>query len=73
MLEEATFDEINKHLRINLFAMAILVVLLFLNTAQFMREYSLLYGTLIALMLILFVVLAKSRGLLKMRKQALTK
>ena len=73
MLEEATFDEINKHLRINLFAMTILVVLLFLNTAQFMREYSLLYGTLIALMLILFVVLAKSRGLLKMRKQALTK
>lgn len=73
VLEEATLMDVNKHLRINLFAMVVLTLLLFLNTAQFLKDYSLIYGALIAIMVILLFVLAKARSLLKMRKLELTK
>lgn len=73
ILAEATVDDINKQLKINMFAMVMLILMLFLNTRQFMRDYSLLYGALIIIMAFFLFIMAKSRTLLKMRKQALIK
>jgi len=73
VLAEATLAEINKQLKINLFTIAVLIVMLVLNTAQFMKEYSLLYGVLIAVMAFFLFIMAKSRTMLMMRKQQLTK
>ena len=73
VLAEATLDEINKQLKINLFTIVVLIVMLVLNTAQFMKEYSVLYGALIAVMAFFLFIMAKSRTMLMMRKQQLTK
>ena len=72
VLSEATVDDINKQLKINMFVIVILISLLVVNTAQFMKDYSLLYGALIAIMAFFLFIMAKSRTLLTMRKQALT-
>lgn len=73
VLAEATLAEINKQLKINLFTIVVLIVMLVLNTAQFMKDYSVLYGTLIAVMAFFLFIMAKSRTMLMMRKQQLTK
>ena len=73
VLAEATVDDINKQLKINMFVIVILVLMLILNTAQFMKDYSVLYGALIAVMAFFLFIMAKSRTLLNMRKQELTK
>ena len=73
VLAEAMLDEINKQLKINLFTIVVLIVMLVLNTAQFMKEYSVLYGALIAVMAFFLFIMAKSRTMLMMRKQQLTK
>jgi F0F1-type ATP synthase assembly protein I len=73
VLAEASLDEINKQLKINMFTIVMLILVLFMNIAQFMRGYSLLYGVLIAIMAFFLFVMAKSRTLLTMRKQELTK
>ncbi len=73
VLAEASLDEINKQLRINIFTIVMLILVLFMNIAQFMRDYSLLYGALIAIMAFFLFVMAKSRTLLTMRKQELTR
>ncbi|MFT5119666.1 MAG: F0F1-type ATP synthase assembly protein I [Psychrobacter glaciei] len=73
VLAEATVDDINKQLKINMFVIVILVLMLILNTAQFMKDYSVLYGALIAIMAFFLFIMAKSRTLLNMRKQELTK
>ena len=72
-LAEASLDEINKQLKINMFTIVMLILVLFMNIAQFMRDYSLLYGALIAIMAFFLFVMAKSRTLLTMRKQELTR
>ena len=71
VLAEASLDEINKQLKINTFTIVILIGMLMLNTTQFMRDYSLLYGALIAIMAFFLFVMAKSRTLLTVQKQAL--
>ena len=73
VLAEASLDEINKQLNVNTLVIIILVVMLILNTTQFMRDYSLLYGALVAIMLFLLFIMAKSRTLLTMQKQTLMK
>ena len=73
VLAEATLAEINKQLKINLFTIVVLIVMLVLNTAQFMKDYSILYGALIAVMAFFLFIMAKSRTMLMMRKQQLTK
>ena len=70
MLAEASLDEINKQLKINTFTIVILIGMLMLNATQFMRDYSLLYGALIAVMVFLLYIMAKSRTLLTVQKQA---
>ena len=71
VLAEASLDEINKQLKINTFVVVILIGMLILNATQFMRDYSLLYGALIAVMLFLLFIMAKSRTLLTLQKQNL--
>ena len=71
VLSEASLDEINKQLKINTFVVVMLIGMLILNATQFMRDYSLLYGALIAVMLFLLFIMAKSRTLLTLQKQAL--
>ena len=73
VLAESTLAEINKQLKINLFTIVVLIVMLVLNTAQFMKDYSVLYGALIAVMAFFLFIMAKSRTMLMMRKQQLTK
>lgn len=71
VLAEASLDEINKQLKINTFVIVILIAMLMLNATQFMRDYRLLYGALIVIMLFLLFIMAKSRTLLTLQKQAL--
>ena len=71
VLAEASIDEINKQLKINIFVIVVLIGMLALNATQFMRDYRLLYGALIVIMLFLLFIMAKSRTLLKMQKQTL--
>ena len=71
VLAEASLDEINKQLKINTFTIVILIGMLVLNASQFLRDYSLVYGILIAIMLFLLLIMAKSRTLLTLQKQAL--
>lgn len=73
VLGEASLDDVNKQLKINMLTIVILILVLFMNIAQFMRDYSLLYGALIAIMAFFLFVMAKSRTLLMMRKQELSK
>ena len=73
ILAEASLDDVNKQLKINMFTIVMLILVLFMNIAQFMRDYSLLYGALIAIMAFFLFVMAKSRTLLMMRKQELSK
>ena len=73
VLGEASLDDVNKQLKINMLTIVILILVLFMNIAQFMRDYSLLYGALIAIMAFFLFVMAKSRTLLTMRKQELTR
>ena len=73
VLAEASLDDVNKQLKINMFTIVMLILVLFMNIAQFMRDYSLLYGALIAIMAFFLFVMAKSRTLLIMRKLELSK
>ncbi|WP_198335373.1 hypothetical protein [Psychrobacter celer] len=73
VLAEATLDEINKQLKINTFVTIVLVLMLLLNTAQFIKGYSVLYGVLIAVMAFFLFIMVKSRILLTMQKQRLSK
>ncbi|CAN6961425.1 MULTISPECIES: hypothetical protein [Psychrobacter] len=73
VLAEASVEDINKQLKINMLVIVVLISMLVLNTAQFMKDYSLLYAVLIAIMAFFLFIMAKSRTLLTMRKQALTK
>ena len=73
VLAEASVDDINKQLKINMLVIVVLISMLVLNTAQFMKDYSLLYAVLIAIMAFFLFIMAKSRTLLTTRKQALTK
>ena len=72
VLSEATVDDINKQLKMNMVMIVILISLLVVNTAQFMKDYNFLYGFFIAIMAFFLFIMAKSRTLLTMRKQALT-
>lgn len=73
VLAEATLDEVNKQLKINMFVIGLVVMLLALNIAHFMRDNSLFYSALIVIMIFLLFLIVKSRRILKVRKQELTR
>lgn len=73
VLAEATLDEVNKQLKINMFVIGLIVLILALNTVHFMQDYSLFYGALVVIMIFLLFVIIKSRKILEMRKKDLTR
>jgi Flp pilus assembly protein TadB len=72
VLAEASLKEIDKQLNINMFVIGVLVIVLFLDLMHFIKEYSVFYGVLVAVMIVLLFFTLKSRRLLKLRKQQLS-
>ena len=73
VLAEATLEEVNKQLKINMFVIVLVALILLLNIANFMQSYSLFYGLLVVIMIFFLFIIIKSRQILKMRKKALTR
>ncbi|MEN6669259.1 hypothetical protein AAJP47_02670 [Psychrobacter sp. B38] len=73
VLAEATLDEVNKQLKINMFVIGLIALILLLNVAHFMQSYRPFYGMLVVLMVFLLFVIIKSRNVLNLRKQELTR
>ena len=71
VLAEATLDEVNKQLKINMFVIVMIALILLLNIANFMQDYSLFYGAFVVVMIFFLFIIIKSRQILNMRKQAL--
>ena len=69
VLAEATLDEVNKQLKVNMFVIGLVVILLGLNIVHFVRDNSLFYGVLIVIMIFLLFLIIKSRRILEIRKQ----
>ena len=72
VLAEASLKEIDKQLNINMFVIGVLVIILFLDLMHFIKEYSVYYGVLVAVMIVLLFFTLKSRRLLNLRKQQLS-
>jgi Ca2+/Na+ antiporter len=72
VLAEASIDDINKQLKINLFVIIVVIFLLGLNALYFIKEKSFFSVALIILMVFLLFIIAKSRDILKSRKQELS-
>lgn len=73
VLAEATLEEVNKQLKINMFVIVLVALILLLNIANFMQGYSLFYGLLVVIMIFFLFIIIKSRQILEMRKKALTR
>lgn len=71
VLAEATLDEVNKQLKINMFVIVMIALILLLNIANFMQDYSLFYGAFMVVMIFFLFIIIKSRQILNMRKQVL--
>ncbi len=72
VLAEATLAEVNKQLKLNMLVMVAVVFVLFMNIMKFMAEKSFLYAVLAIIMICLLFFIQKARGILILRKQALT-
>ena len=72
VLAEASVNDINKQLKINLFVIVVVIFLLGINTLYFSREKSIFSAVLIIVMIILLFLIAKSRDILKLKKQELS-
>ena len=73
VLAEATLEEVNKQLKINMFVIVLVALILLLNIANCMQSYSLFYGLLVVVMICFLFIIIKSRQILEMRKKALTR
>lgn len=73
VLAEASLADVNKQLKINLFVIIMLVFLLGLNALYFIKQKSFFSVALVILMIFLLFIIAKSRDILMLRKQQLTK
>lgn len=73
VLAEATLDEVNKQLKVNLFVIVVVGFVLGSNILHFMREKNVFYAVLIAAMVIALFFVIKSRQVLKLKQQALIK
>ena len=71
VLADATIDEVDKQLKLNVLITAVLLFVLGSNIVHFMRDKSFFYAALtVAMMIALFFVI-KSRQVLKLKKQSL--
>lgn len=57
VLAEATLDEVNKQLKINMFVIVMIALILLLNIANFMQDYSLFYGAFVVVMIFSYSLL----------------
>ena len=73
VLAEATMDEVNKQLKLNLFVIVVVGSVLGSNIVHFMQEKNVFYAVLIAAMIIALFFVIKSRQVLKLKKQELIK
>ena len=72
VLATATLAEVNKQLKLNMLATVVVVFVLFMNIMKFMAEKTVLYAVLTVVMILLLFFIRKARGVLILRKQALT-
>ena len=71
VLAEANVSEVNKQLTITLWIIIALVFLLGLNTVYFSQEKSVFSVALMLIIIVLIYLIAKSREILKIKKQEL--
>lgn len=71
VLAEANVSEVSKQLTITLWIIIALVFLLGLNTVYFSQEKSIFSVALMLLIIVLIYLIAKSREILKIKKQEL--
>lgn len=71
VLSEASLSDINKQLKINLLSIVVLVFLLGLNLLYFFEAKNFFSTALILLMVFFLYFMAKSRDILKLKKQEL--
>lgn len=72
VLADASIDEVNKQLKTNLFVIVVILFILGTNIMHFLKDNSVFYAILVALMVVLLFLMIKSRNILKLRKQQLT-
>ncbi|MGP4970278.1 hypothetical protein [Psychrobacter aquimaris] len=73
VLAEATLAEVNKQLKVNLFVIVVVGFVLGSNIVHFMQEKNVFYAVLIAAMVIALFFVIKSRQVLKLKQQELSK
>ena len=73
VLAEATLAEVNKQLKVNLFVIVVVGFVLGSNSVHFMQEKNVFYAVLIAAMVIALFFVIKSRQVLKLKQQELSK
>lgn len=73
VLAEASLSEVSKQLTINLFSIVVLVLLLGLNLLYFFEEKNFFSAALSVLVIFFLYFMAKSRDILKLKKQELSK
>ena len=73
VLAEATIDEVNKQLKLNMLVTVAVAFVLSMNIIKFMAEKSFFYAVLAVVMIGLLFFIRKARGILILRKQALTR
>ena len=73
VLAEATLAEVNKQLKVNLFVIVVVGVVLGSNIVHFIQEKTVFYAVLIAAMVIALFFVIKSRQVLKLKQQELSK
>lgn len=73
VIAEATLDEVNKQLRLNLLVIVVIMAVLTMNVIHFIKAQSLFYAALVAMMVLLLFLIIKARRILKLRQRALIK
>lgn len=71
VLADASLNEVNKQLKINLFSIFILGLLLALNLLYFFKEKNFFSAVLILLVIFFLYFMTKSRDILKLKQQEL--
>ena len=73
VLADASLDDVNKQLKINLFIIVMGLLLFGLNALYFMQEKSFFSALLVVLIIVLLFFMAKSRDILRSKKRELSK
>lgn len=72
VLADATLDEVNRQLKINMFVTVVIVCVLVINIVKFMAEKTFFYAALVVMMIFLLFFISKARSILMLRKKELS-